>query len=158
MMKQLLEEFSEKETLTTEEINVIENEISSLSERINFCRNRLMNLSADKEKLAAMKERYLKGNFSQYTNAPSPEIEQSNSSVINSHLPVSQSLNNEIAADHTSQTPPPEPSTIANESRPDIPASNEPGIPSSSETNVPANEVIQEESDINQTLKGLFRK
>jgi len=63
MMKQLLEEFSEKEALTTEEINVIEKEIVTLEERIDFCRNKLKNLSTDKDKLNAMKERYASGNF-----------------------------------------------------------------------------------------------
>jgi hypothetical protein len=35
MMKQLLEEFSEKETLTAEEIGIVEKEISNLEERVN---------------------------------------------------------------------------------------------------------------------------
>ena len=63
MMKQLLQEFSEKEALTNEEINVIETEIVSLEERVNFCRKKLQNLVTDKEKLSAMQERYIIGKF-----------------------------------------------------------------------------------------------
>jgi len=70
MMKQLLQEFSEKEALTTEEINLIEQEITTLEERVNFCRGRLQNLGADKEKLLNMKERYLNSNFQQAPRVP----------------------------------------------------------------------------------------
>ena len=64
MMKQLLQEFSEKEALTTEEIGVIEAEILNLETRIESCRTKLKNLNSDKDKLSGMQQRYTSGNFS----------------------------------------------------------------------------------------------
>ncbi len=88
MMKQLLEEFAEKEALTTEEISIIENEITSLEERVIYCRNKLQNLGADKERLVAMKERYVKGNFTQYMQTASPGLaEERTGAMASSVLP-----------------------------------------------------------------------
>lgn len=58
MMKQLLQEFDEKEALTAEEIKVIEEQITELETRITTCRDRLQNLNEDKDRLAAMMSRY----------------------------------------------------------------------------------------------------
>jgi len=58
MMKQLLQEFDEKEALTSEEIKVIEQQIAELETRIVNCRDRLQNLNEDKDRLATMMSRY----------------------------------------------------------------------------------------------------
>lgn len=63
MMKQLLDEFSTKEALVTEEIKVVEEEIRSLKHRIDAYRQKLQNISNDKAKLLAMQERYAMGGF-----------------------------------------------------------------------------------------------
>jgi hypothetical protein len=86
MMKQLLQEFSEKEALTTEEINVIESEIVNLEQRIEFCRNKLKNLGADKEKLISMQQRYASSN--------SPAITKNKPPKATPKQPISQSKPN----------------------------------------------------------------
>lgn len=61
MMKQLVQEFTEKETLTAEEIKVIEQQVGELEKRIGVCRTRLQNLNEDKDRLAVMMSRYAGG-------------------------------------------------------------------------------------------------
>jgi hypothetical protein len=187
MMKQLLEEFSEKEALTTEEITIIENEITSLEERVIYCRNKLQNLGADKERLTAMKERYVKGNFAQYTQASPALPEGSTVPALSSKLapgrPASspiKSLNSRKAThpdliSSTDDEPAAEEKTveIALPSQTQIAASS----PNKNETSAQENStepdnLTQEgatnetSSDkegnkpisINEALKGLFRK
>ncbi|HEY9786534.1 MAG TPA: hypothetical protein V6D17_14090 [Candidatus Obscuribacterales bacterium] len=58
MLKQLLDEFDEKEALTREEINVVEQEIQELEERIIQSKERLALVAEDKEKIRQMMARY----------------------------------------------------------------------------------------------------
>jgi hypothetical protein len=59
MMQKLLQEFTDKETLTGEEIKVIEEQVHELEGRIGMCRERLQNLNEDKDRLAQMMSRYV---------------------------------------------------------------------------------------------------
>jgi hypothetical protein len=107
MMKQLLQEFSEKEALTTEEINVIEKEITTLEERAKTCHSRLQNLDLDKEKLHAMKERYVSGNF------PKPErlpfgSSSSEDSPSPTHSSSTENLQTHSSQINNAQTYPPQ--------------------------------------------------
>jgi len=58
MMKQLLQEFAEKEALTTEEIKAIQQQSQELELRIQKCRARLEKVSQDKHKIDEMRTRY----------------------------------------------------------------------------------------------------
>lgn len=59
IMQKLLQEFTEKEALTGEEIKAIEQQVLELENRITVCRDRLQNLNEDKDRLAAMMSRYV---------------------------------------------------------------------------------------------------
>ncbi|HMY03431.1 MAG TPA: hypothetical protein PKA48_08750, partial [Candidatus Obscuribacter sp.] len=63
MLRELLDEFTEKEAVTREEINVITQQIGELEKRIETNQGKLESLVKDKEKVLAMKERYLSGNW-----------------------------------------------------------------------------------------------
>lgn len=143
MMQKLLQEFSEKEVLTGEEIKVIEQQIQELEARSGVCRDRLQNLNEDKDRLAAMMSRYIGG------NGPS------------SLPPTTSSKPKTTAkiADHPTQGSQP-----ANQ-----PTGNAPGIVE--ELDAQTSESSQSEADnqnassnddaiksINDALKGLFRK
>lgn len=58
MMKQLIEEFTEKEAITREEINVVQQEIKDLERRIVKSQERLETAVQDRRKVMAMKDRY----------------------------------------------------------------------------------------------------
>jgi hypothetical protein len=63
VMKQLLREFEEKESLASEEIKVVEQEISDLEGRIQGCRDRLKTVNEDREKIMSMASRYAGGSW-----------------------------------------------------------------------------------------------
>ncbi|MBZ0186868.1 MAG: hypothetical protein K8F91_11535 [Candidatus Obscuribacterales bacterium] len=63
-LKALLDDFTEKEAVTREEINEIENQISELEQRIISSRERLLEVSKDIEKVEVMKSRYAGGDWS----------------------------------------------------------------------------------------------
>src|SRR5262245_54310439 len=67
VMKQLLQEFVEKETLASEEIKVVQQQIDELEGRIKGCREKLKIVNEDREKIMAMAQRYAGGK-----RAPSP--------------------------------------------------------------------------------------
>jgi hypothetical protein len=58
VMKQLLQEFVEKETLAAEEIKVVQQQIEELEQRAHTCRDKLKTVTEDREKIAAMMQRY----------------------------------------------------------------------------------------------------
>lgn len=58
MLKKLLDEFSEKEAHTREEINVITEQIGELEKRILTSQQKLSTVAADREKVRAMQARY----------------------------------------------------------------------------------------------------
>lgn len=60
-MKQLLQEFVEKEALVVEESKVVQQQIEELEGRIQGCREKLKTVSEDKEKITAMQGRYAGG-------------------------------------------------------------------------------------------------
>lgn len=63
MLRELLDEFTEKEAVTREEINIITSQIEELELRIESNKEKLASLVRDKEKVNAMQERYLQGNW-----------------------------------------------------------------------------------------------
>lgn len=60
-MKQLLQEFVEKESLVVEEVKVVQQQIEELEGRIQGCREKLKTVSEDREKITAMQGRYAGG-------------------------------------------------------------------------------------------------
>jgi hypothetical protein len=66
MIKQLLQEFVDKEAVTTAEINVVQQQIQELDSRVEKCKEKLKIISGDKEKIVAMTKRY-----TSLLNAPS---------------------------------------------------------------------------------------
>lgn len=64
MLKKLLEEFAEKEATTREEINVINQRIQELEERIEDSKKRLGTVALDREKVKVMMNRYTSGDWS----------------------------------------------------------------------------------------------
>ena len=63
MLKQLLEEFEEKQAVTAEEINEIERQIGELEQRIEESKVRLTEVAKDREKISMMKDRYASGDW-----------------------------------------------------------------------------------------------
>lgn len=61
MLKKLLDEFSEKEAHTREEINVITEQIGELEKRILTSQQKLSTVATDREKVRAMQARYSGG-------------------------------------------------------------------------------------------------
>jgi hypothetical protein len=61
MLKKLLDEFSEKEAHTREEINVITEQIGELEKRILTSQQKLNTVAVDREKVRAMQARYSGG-------------------------------------------------------------------------------------------------
>jgi len=75
MMKQLLQEFAEKEALTNEEIKVVEEQRVELEGRILKCQDRLRLVSEDKVKISEMMQRYVGAgalNGARSSSAPRP--------------------------------------------------------------------------------------
>jgi hypothetical protein len=58
MLKQLLQEFAVRETLTTEEIKAVDQQSAELKLRIEECRVRLQAISEDKQRIEEMRRRY----------------------------------------------------------------------------------------------------
>lgn len=69
MLRELLAEFTEKEAVNREEINVINQQLEELDKRIDANKKKLEGLSRDREKILAMKERYLSGNWPNVSRA-----------------------------------------------------------------------------------------
>lgn len=63
MLRELLEEFTEKEEVTREEMNAINQQIAELEKRIESSKVKLAGLNRDREKIDLMRERYLSGNW-----------------------------------------------------------------------------------------------
>jgi hypothetical protein len=61
MLKKLLDEFVEKETLLNEELNAVADQIQQLEARLGLCHQRLSTISGDKEKIERMRDRYGNG-------------------------------------------------------------------------------------------------
>jgi len=61
VMKQLLQEFVEKEALASEEIKVVQQQIEELETRIRACHDKLKVVSEDKQQINAMLQRYAGG-------------------------------------------------------------------------------------------------
>ena len=61
MLKQLLEEFNEKEALNAAEINVVEQQILELEQKIIDCKTKLETVAVDREKVTQMMARHTAG-------------------------------------------------------------------------------------------------
>lgn len=68
-LRALLDDFTEKEAVTREEINEIENQIKELEERVKLSRERLVEVSRDIERVDAMRNRYAGGDWSDVLSA-----------------------------------------------------------------------------------------
>lgn len=72
MLKQLLDEFVEKEAVTREEINVVQQQIEELELRVVESKERLKLVGADRDKINTMMERYAKGDWGAIPEAADP--------------------------------------------------------------------------------------
>lgn len=63
MLKQLLDEFIEKEALVTEELKVVNEQIVELESRLGVCRSRLSTIGTDRDKVLQIRTRYADGTF-----------------------------------------------------------------------------------------------
>ncbi|HEY9792643.1 MAG TPA: hypothetical protein V6D22_19740 [Candidatus Obscuribacterales bacterium] len=70
MLKKLLEEFREKESLVHEEIEVIYDEIAQLESKLETCKSRLSTLGGDHDKILAMRQRYVENRFERVYSTP----------------------------------------------------------------------------------------
>lgn len=59
VLKQLLDEFTEKEALIQEELKIINEQIDELNKRLGSCQRKLETIGADRDKVASMKEHYI---------------------------------------------------------------------------------------------------
>ena len=73
-IKELLDDFQEKEALNKEEISEIEKQISELEDRIVSSRERLESVARDREKVEMMKNRYAGGDWSDVLDKASDRI------------------------------------------------------------------------------------
>ena len=94
VMKQLLQEFVEKDALASEEIKVVQQEIEELETRIKTCHDKLKVVSEDKQQINAMLQRYAHG-------AGSINLQSALSSS------VSRSIPSGVAAESPAQPSPP---------------------------------------------------
>lgn len=83
MLRELLEEFTEKEEVTREEMNAINQQIAELEKRIESSKVKLAGLNRDREKIDLMRERYLSGNWKlQLSNmSPAPASSPANATA-----------------------------------------------------------------------------
>lgn len=75
-IKELLDDFAEKEALAKAEISEIEDQIAELEERIVSSRERLESVAKDKEKVYLMRNRYAEGNWSDVLEKASERIQE----------------------------------------------------------------------------------
>ncbi|MBI4533665.1 MAG: hypothetical protein HY711_06925 [Candidatus Melainabacteria bacterium] len=103
LLKQMLDEFSEKEALAAEEINVIEQQLQELDQQITSCRTRLDLVSQDRERVWAMKERYAGESFLGKNPPPvaevkSPETARASKSSVEKPVPPSRTKDSLFSA------------------------------------------------------------
>lgn len=89
MLRELLDEFTEKEAVTREEINIITSQIEELELRIESNKEKLASLVRDKEKVNSMQERYLQGNW--------PKVYKTEETPANGAAPAAASQHSETA-------------------------------------------------------------
>jgi len=94
MLRELLEEFTEKEEVTREEMNAINQQIAELEKRIESSKTKLAGLNKDRDKITAMRERYLSGNW---------KLQLSN--MADNHVAMAQSVQAEAPAPVAPPTP-----------------------------------------------------
>ena len=70
MLKKLLEEFHEKESLVREEIQLIYDEIAQLESKLETCKRRLSTIGGDHNKVLSMRQRYLENKFERVYSVP----------------------------------------------------------------------------------------
>lgn len=63
MLKQLLEKFSNETAMIEEEYKLIHEQISQLEQKLAECQNKQVQVLKDREKVLAIKQRYLDGKF-----------------------------------------------------------------------------------------------
>lgn len=63
MLKELLEEFTEKEQVNFEEMNAINQQIGELEKRIESSKEKLSSITTDRDRIQSMRERYLAGTW-----------------------------------------------------------------------------------------------
>lgn len=104
MLRELLDEFTEKEEVTREEMNAINQQIAELEKRIESSKIKLAGLNKDREKINLMRERYLSGNWKlQLSNMAVSAAAAS--SAPDSSAPVSSSVSAAAPTESTAPAP-----------------------------------------------------
>jgi hypothetical protein len=102
MLRELLEEFTEKEEVTREEMNAINQQIAELEKRIESSKVKLAGLNKDREKIDLMRERYLSGNW---------KLQLSNMSAAASSSPATPTAEPAAAPQPAAASPAPTPAS-----------------------------------------------
>ena len=103
MLRELLDEFTEKEEVTREEMNAINQQIAELEKRIESSKEKLAGLNKDREKIDLMRERYLSGNWNLQLSNMAVSAAAANSA------PVASSVSAPAPAPMASPAPTPTP-------------------------------------------------
>ncbi len=97
MLKKLLDEFADKEAHTREEINVINQQIGELEQRVDSAVARQKSISGDREKILAMKDRYAGRKYLKGVPAAHGDVDAAKLAGANAPEPASPSPVNELA-------------------------------------------------------------
>jgi len=147
MLRELLEEFTEKEEVTREEMNAINQQIAELEKRIESSKVKLAGLNRDREKIDLMRERYLSGNW---------KLQLSNMSAAASSSPATPTAEPAAAPQPAAASPAPaSPSSHAEgraarraareaASQPTVSDSNAASVETSGSTSTPADAPVAE--------------
>lgn len=109
MIKQLLQEFVDKEAVTAEEINVVQQQVQELEARIPRCREKLQLISSDKAKLLSMAQRYTAQTLlSSQTHVHATQaLAQENKFASPSHVPIAPPSSNPMPPPREAPLSPP---------------------------------------------------
>jgi chromosome segregation ATPase len=152
MMQQILQEFTEKEALTGEEIKVIEQQVLELETRITVCRDRLQNLNEDKDRLTAMMSRYVGKSSALPSKASSSKLKAMPKLSDRPQSPVAASRNIlESSAEPESASK----SSVIEDLEPSTEGDSSPNEAQGNDSAAGGDDAIK---SINDALKGLFRK
>ncbi|MBU6453004.1 MAG: hypothetical protein KGS72_14560 [Cyanobacteria bacterium REEB67] len=136
MLRELLNEFTEKEMVLREERDIIEQQIVELDSRIEQNKQKLDGLAKDRDKIDAMRERYLTGNWQMERGyALSSETASKNVSPAFSTT-AATSASAAVEINHVEAAPALEPTAEADIEEP-APASAEPVVVAPRDRNKP---------------------
>lgn len=103
-IKELLDDFAEKEALAKAEISEIEDQIAELEERIVSSKERLESVAKDKEKVYLMRNRYAEGNWTDVLEKASERIKENEENEKNAELEAGGGTENDTVVSESDET------------------------------------------------------